>query len=249
MNQLSNLNTTRKTQQGFTIVEIMVAIALSLILIAGVVQVYVSSKESFRVQSELARLQENQRIAIDFLQNNIRQAGFKQFGAQPIPNRLQVNNNANNGNDEIIVAFESATDCLGVATNGIARNRFFVQGLSLMCDGNGDDDANGNDTTPAQPIADGIESMQILVGENTNFVNDTQRMLTADRYVNRDALGGMINAVSIRIGLVVRTLGPIRSQATNQQFTVLDTQFAPPNNPDRFKRQVVTTTIPIRNNS
>ena len=56
---------------------ITVAITLSLILIAGVLQVYLSSKESFRVQNELARLQENQRIAVEFLQNSIRQAGFK----------------------------------------------------------------------------------------------------------------------------------------------------------------------------
>lgn len=234
----------RKYQLGFTIVEIMVAITLSMILIAGVIQVYLSSKESFRVQNELARLQENQRIALEFLQNNIREAGFKLHDAPRIQNRITVTNNANGGtNDEITVSFTSAADCLGDPTpNGIATNRFFVQNQQLMCDG------NGNEPGGAQPIADGIESMQILVGENTNFANDTPQVLTADRYVNSAALGSMVNVVSIRIALLTRTLGPIKKQAVNETFTILDTQVnLNGNNADRFKRQVVTTTIPLRN--
>lgn len=249
---MSNLTTpiAKHRAPGFTLVEIMVAISLSLVLIAGVGQIYLSSKESYRVQNELARLQENQRIAIEFLQNNIRQAGFKPYGEPPL-GRLLVTDSANGNNDSIKVSFTSDTDCLGAQTpNGIAENTFFIrqnnqnQTTQLMCLG------NGNPNNP-QPIADNIESMQILLGEDTNFANNTPTALTPDRYVNVNALNNMINVVSVRIALLTRTNDPIRKQPINENLTVLDTVFnttaADPDRTRRLKRQVITTTIPLRN--
>lgn len=236
-------------QRGFTLVEIMVAITLSLVLIAGVAQIYLSSKESYRVQSELARLQENQRIAMEFLQNNIQQAGFKPYGSPPINNHITVDDSADGINDSITVRFTSATDCLGAQTpDGIAVNTFFIQQNAdgfgqLMCRG------NGNPNAP-QPIADGIESMQILLGDNANFANDTPATKTPDRYVNATALDSTLNVVSVRIALLTRTDDPIKQQPVTETFTVLDTTFSTAGNPERFrrvKRQVVTTTIALRN--
>lgn len=249
---MSRLTTTivkHRAQPGFTLVEIMVAISLSLVLIAGVGQIYLSSKESYRVQNELARLQENQRIAIEFLQSNIRQAGFKPYGEPPL-GRLQVIDSANDNNDSITVSFTSDTDCLGAQTpNGIAVNTFFIRQnnqnrtTQLMCLGNGNN--------VAQPIADNIESMQILLGEDTNFANNTPAALTPDRYVNVNDLNNMINVVSVRIALLTRTKNPIRQQPINENLTVLDTAFnttaADPDRTRRLKRQVITTTIPLRN--
>ncbi len=234
----------RATQPGFTLVEVMVAITLSLILIAGVIQVYISSKESFRVQNELARLQENQRIAIEFLQNDIRRAGFN------LPNGTKkiVEANTINGedgaSDQVEIAYKSDTDCLGQDTvaedNGIAINRYFVDQNTdqLMCLGNGGD--------VAQPIADGIESMQILLGENTNFTDDTPQLPSANQYVNISQNTNTNKVVSIRIALLSRSTNPLKKQAVQETFTLLDTEFTP-DNQDRFKRQVITTTIPLRN--
>jgi hypothetical protein len=195
------------------------------------------------VQNELARLQENQRIAIEFLQNNIRQAGFKPYGDPPLT-RISVTDGANGGNDSITVSFTSNTDCLGQPTGGIATNTFFIDANNqLMCRGNGNN--------VAQPIADNIESMQILLGEDTNFANNTPAALTPDRYVNVNALNSMINVVSVRIALVTRTNDPIKKQPVNENLTVLDTVFkttaADSNRFRRLKRQVITTTIPLRN--
>lgn len=240
---------TTKRQTGFTLVEIMLAITLSLILIAGVVQVYLSSKTSFRVQNQLSRLQENQRISVEFLQRDIRQAGFKPFDRDdqsPIPadSRIVVVDGGGNTSDTITVQYTSNTDCLGQATpDGMAINEYFIdmddEGNSLnrlMCRGNG----NGN----AQPIADGISNMQILLGQNSVLSNDSFQMASADFYVNRTAITSMNNIVSIRIALLIQSEEPIRTQNVNQTFTLLDTVVTPT---DRIKRQVVTTTIPIRN--
>jgi type IV pilus assembly protein PilW len=228
-------------QKGFTLVEIMVALTLSMVLIGGVIQIYISGKESYRVQKELARLQENQRIAMEFIQNDIRRAGFtpkNDPGVKPIPfdQRISVTDGGN-ASDSITITYTSDTDCLGAATGGTATNRYFIQNNQLMCAGNGGG--------APMPIADGVENMQILLGENTNFANDTPQLYTADRYVNRTDLNSTINVVSVRVAILVRTSQPIRTQSIAQTFNLLDMNIA---QNDRVKRQVSTTTIAIRNN-
>lgn len=64
-------------QVGFSLVELLVAMGLGLFLMAGVSQVYVSSKQSFRVQDALSRIQENGRFAMDQMLRDIRGAGYK----------------------------------------------------------------------------------------------------------------------------------------------------------------------------
>lgn len=240
MKQLKSSTHLNVQQGGFTIVEIMLAITLSMILIAGVIQIYLSSKESFRVQNELARLQENQRIALEFLQRDIRLAGFVAPPARitAIPGPLiTVNDGGANNSDTITVEYQSLTDCLGAPTpNGFAANTYSVNPvtLQLMCQGNGGG--------APQPIADGIENMQILLGDNTTIETNPDRIQYADRYVNPTTPN--VRTVSVRIALLVRTQGPIRTQAIAQNITLLDTNIVLN---DRLRRQVITTTIPLQN--
>lgn len=54
----------------------MVAMVISLILLGGVIQIYLGSRQSYRVQDSQARLQENGRFAMYFLNKDIRMAGY-----------------------------------------------------------------------------------------------------------------------------------------------------------------------------
>ncbi len=63
-------------QAGISLVEIMVAMTLSLILTLGVSQIYMSSKQSYRLQEAQSRLQESGRLALELLSDDIRQAGY-----------------------------------------------------------------------------------------------------------------------------------------------------------------------------
>ncbi|HID45278.1 MAG TPA: prepilin-type N-terminal cleavage/methylation domain-containing protein [Chromatiaceae bacterium] len=62
-------------QRGVTLVEIMIALTISLFLLAGVSQLYVESKHGFRVQDSVSALEENARMAMDKLAYSIRTAG------------------------------------------------------------------------------------------------------------------------------------------------------------------------------
>jgi len=63
-------------QTGFTLIEIMVAVTISMVLLGGVMQVFVSSNKTYRAQEANARLQENGRFSIYFLSRDLRMADF-----------------------------------------------------------------------------------------------------------------------------------------------------------------------------
>ncbi len=67
---------TRPNNAGFSLVELMVAISISLVLLIGLIQVFISSKRSYNIQNSIARMQENGRYAVELLNKDLRSAGY-----------------------------------------------------------------------------------------------------------------------------------------------------------------------------
>lgn len=67
---------TEKHSQGFTLVELLVALALGLTLTGGIVNIYLQNKRNYLQDDEVARLQENARYAINLLKRELTMAGF-----------------------------------------------------------------------------------------------------------------------------------------------------------------------------
>ena len=65
----------RNTQAGVSLVELMIAVALSAFLLLGLIQVFSASRLAYQTTTGLARVQEGSRFATDFLQRDIRMAG------------------------------------------------------------------------------------------------------------------------------------------------------------------------------
>ena len=65
-----------KRQRGITLVELMIAVTLSIVITAGVIQIFISNKRTYQVQEAVSRLQENGRFATEFLADDIRMVGF-----------------------------------------------------------------------------------------------------------------------------------------------------------------------------
>lgn len=66
-------------QKGLSLIELMIAITLSLILMAGVIQMFLSSRTTFTTQQGMSRVQETGRLAINFIVQDVRMAGFTGF--------------------------------------------------------------------------------------------------------------------------------------------------------------------------
>ena len=68
---------TSRKSQGFTLIEIMVAIAIGALLLSGIIQAFVGFKTTDRVSNSLSRVQEAGRTALDIMAKDLRLAGYK----------------------------------------------------------------------------------------------------------------------------------------------------------------------------
>jgi len=68
--------TPNKSSAGFGLVELMVALVIGMILMAGISSVFVSNKKTYTQNDSLARLQENGRVAMQLLSRDIRSSGY-----------------------------------------------------------------------------------------------------------------------------------------------------------------------------
>lgn len=67
-------------QAGFSLVEIMIALTIGFMVIAGVGYLYLGSRQAFRTQDSLTAIQENARFALDTMSHDIRMAGYMGCG-------------------------------------------------------------------------------------------------------------------------------------------------------------------------
>lgn len=81
----------RSGERGYSLIEIMVAIAVAVFLLAGLFSVLQSTRNTSNNQTLLAQLQDNERIAMTILSETVQQAGYypnplnlTQAGAFPI---------------------------------------------------------------------------------------------------------------------------------------------------------------------
>lgn len=66
----------RTLQKGMSVVELMVSIVISLLIMAGVVQVFFNSKTTFLAQEDMSYIQHNARYAMSILSRDIQNSGY-----------------------------------------------------------------------------------------------------------------------------------------------------------------------------
>lgn len=64
-------------QRGFSLVELMVAMTIGFIVLAGVGYLYLESRQAFRSMDNLSRMQESARYALEIMSRDIRMAGYR----------------------------------------------------------------------------------------------------------------------------------------------------------------------------
>jgi prepilin-type N-terminal cleavage/methylation domain-containing protein len=65
---------------GYSLVELLVAMAITLVVMAGVYKVYVTQQDSYLLQEQVAEMQQNVRTAKYIITREIRMAGYDPFG-------------------------------------------------------------------------------------------------------------------------------------------------------------------------
>lgn len=136
-------------QAGLTLVELMVAVALALAVIAGVGYIYVTGKAGFRAQDSQSRLQETFRIFYTILSRDIMSAGH--FGCL----KSHVHTNLGQSNIRITASQPILTDdisWLELDKNQAAGRREFDPGVVIRSYPSGD---------PAWPVPASVKSAQL----------------------------------------------------------------------------------------
>jgi prepilin-type N-terminal cleavage/methylation domain-containing protein len=65
-----------KTGKGVTLIELLIALVISSILIAGLYRVFIGQHKSYTVQEQVVDMQQNVRVSINRMMSEIRMAGF-----------------------------------------------------------------------------------------------------------------------------------------------------------------------------
>lgn len=63
-------------QSGTSLIELMIAMVISLVILSGVVVVFINMKQSFTNQDQLALLEDNERLALSILTGTAQSAGY-----------------------------------------------------------------------------------------------------------------------------------------------------------------------------
>lgn len=122
---MSFLKAPLRNQRGLTIIELMVTILLSSFLLLGVLQLFINSNNADKTNSSLARLQENGRIALDMLKQDLRRTSYQGCAAPTAESRanssrifpldamgvqgVELNEGAGTANDSLVMRHAAPT--------------------------------------------------------------------------------------------------------------------------------------------
>ncbi|HKL51917.1 MAG TPA: PilW family protein [Wenzhouxiangellaceae bacterium] len=159
------------TSHGFSLVELMVAITLGLLLTAGMIQLFNSSKVTFRTNDAVARVQENGRFALEILKIQLREAGTLGFCAGQVPIRNHLNTGCAGGSDDF---FNPDFAVVGWEYSGTGRGQDFTLPTDLdpATTSTGDWDSEANSTAlPSQLSGRVVPGSDVLVVRRLNVVD------------------------------------------------------------------------------
>jgi type IV pilus assembly protein PilW len=204
----------RPAQRGFTLVELMVTVAIAMFLLFGLFSIVQNVRVTYANQQLLAQLEDAQRLAMIMMTDVTQEAGYYPnpalYTAADLPSTapFQVGeaiygthaNGIAPPGDTLEVRYmagvaDTILNCNGTTnTSGatlVYTNTFSIVGGQLMCSVNG---------AAALPLVGGVTNLQVLYGVKRNFAlpgNDVDSYLNATQMAAAD----WMNVTSVTITL------------------------------------------------
>lgn len=247
-------------EKGFSLVELMIAMALGTLVTVAAVQLFGTNQRTFQLQQGLTDVQEQGRFALDYISRDLRMMGLRDPAvAGPEPGLVLLATTVNgvvmpasqddengSGNDRLTFSFHARAgdaDCEGdvTAAAALVANTYWVQNDQLFCAG------SVSALTPGLVLVVGVDSFQVQVGIDAT----ADGIPAAERYLRIDEVVGTDQIVSARIALLVRaTQGNLpTSLAPPQDLLVLDRVLTAGDPPlvGAAVRRLFTSTVRARN--
>ena len=224
---------------GFTLVELMVTVAIAMFLLFGLFSIVQNVRVTYANQQLIAQLEDAQRLAMIMMTDVTQEAGYFPnpvlYTASDLiaagafqPGQAISGTHANGVNapgDTLSVRYltlsgDGMLNCHGTSNssgaNVIYTNTFSIVGGQLMCD--------PGDGTGALPLVSGVTNLQVLYGVKRNFGvtgNDVDTYLNATQMANADWLN--VTSVTITLTFVnplSATTGSKTTEGVNQPPTL-----------------------------
>lgn len=273
---ISNLTNTRRTQLGLSLVELMVAMALGLLLMTGVIQVFLSSRQTYAANEAMGRLQENGRFALEFIARSARLAGYTEpvyEGGKPLalvrpsctglpgstPTDLCTSTGSGSGSDSVAFVFQPPVtegvrrDCLGNAVTGdnrlLINNYFIIPEVGAKPAALGCRTFNFGGANPPSAMTTGELISGIDSLQVLYGINTSGDARSANQYVSADrvtSLNKWNDVRSVRIAVLANSIETLTPAPADRNFVLLDA--APISFTDNRARQIFSTTIQLKNN-
>ena len=74
------MQTTMQTQRGFTLIEMLIALAVGALLMGGIYRMLVQQRNVYTMHQQVLEMRQNVRMGLDVMTNDIRMAGFDPTG-------------------------------------------------------------------------------------------------------------------------------------------------------------------------
>ena len=202
----------RLAERGFSLVEMMIALTLTLALSAGMLTMLMSTRGNSIAQTGLEQAQDDQRLALAMLANVVHNAAYfpnPQMSTVatelPASGQFSVAGQGLAGStvaaapgDTLLVRYEAGSgdgvmDCNGVTNSG-GTPLVMVNSFSVDASGNLTCSVNG---AAAQTLSGGVQNFKVLYGVDTN--GDA----ASDQYIAASGMSAAnwANVYSVRITL------------------------------------------------
>jgi type IV pilus assembly protein PilW len=227
-------------QRGLTLVEIMVAMAIGLFLLGGLLTIVQNTRKTYGSQNQLAQLQDNERLAMTLLGDVIQAAGYfpdpttntvtgalpvvaSAYPLGPFPTAGQSITGTTSvalAGDRIIVRFLTAPNdgminCTG-STNTTAANAMYTNAFRVATVGGISYLTCALNNAAAVPLVSGVQSVKFLYGVKTDFTADNGAV---DSYLKASEMtaANWNNVISVKVTLTFAN--PLAGQP-NQPATI-----------------------------
>ncbi len=258
--------------QGYTLLELMIAMSLGLVLIGGAIQTLISNKQTFNITNAIGSTEEGGRFSMHFLTQDIRMAGYS---ANPQSNKsnpffVYDANSTTNAyctadsndwcskegggtiSDQIAILKEIDTfissDCNGNATASEPdKSNMLANVYWIAHDSTNDNQSSlfcrGYDVTAATWLGDALP----LIGGVESF-QALYGEVNSDgntRYVSLDRVEKMTRVIAVKIGVLVTENGDGSLSKKSRSYSVLDAR--PFTFDDKKNRTLYSTTVFLSN--
>lgn len=240
----SRYRVSRQPSRGLTLVELLVGMVIGLFLTAGIVTVFVGTKQGYRLTEAMSRLQENGRFAVEYLSRDLRQAGYRDITDSdlgPLVNSIE-GWSGTNPDPSALTNYVANTDVLRVTyaepntSPAVIHNVLYYIGTPSSSTEPGL--RRRIDANDSQELIEGIQDMQILYGLDTDGDGNL------DSYASTTSNWSQVIAVRVNL-LLGSPEGNVAESSMSLPFQKNDGSFFTAT--DRRVYQAFTATIALRN--